>query len=122
MNVASLIQVVAGVAWLLFIGSLALLVFRASRRSGVKGVITLVVVVLVAALALSTVSAGLVFIPPQERGVVISAVAAKGYREEALQPGLRWIMPFFESVVTYPISQPDLHHVDCCLGGHHPGR
>ena len=103
MNVASFIQVVAGVAWLLFLGSLALLVMRASRRSPVKGVVTLVVVFLVVAVALSTASAGLVFIPPQERGVVISAVADKGYRDEALQPGLRWIVPFFESVVTYPI-------------------
>ncbi len=104
MNVASFIQVIAGVAWLLFIGSLALLVMRASRRSNVKGVITLVAVFLVLAVVMSTVSAGLVFIPPQERGVVISAVAEKGYREEALQPGLRWIVPFFESVITYPIS------------------
>ncbi len=104
MNVASVVQVIAGVAWLLFLGSLALLVFRASRRSPVKAVITLTVVLLVASLALSTASAGMVFIPPQERGVVISAVATKGYREEALQPGLRWIVPFFESVVTYPIS------------------
>jgi len=104
MNVASFIQVIAGVAWLLFLGSLALLVFRASRRSPVKGMITLVAVLLVASLALSTASAGIVFIPPQERGVVISAVAPKGYREEPLQPGLRWIVPFFESVVTYPIS------------------
>ena len=104
MNVAGVIQVIAGVAWLLFIGALALMIYRASRRSNFKGVVSLVVVFLVAALVLSTVSAGLVFIPPQERGVVISAVADKGYREEALQPGLRWIVPFFESVITYPIS------------------
>ena len=104
MNVASFIQVIAGVAWLLFIGSLALVVMRASRRGNVKGVLPLVIVFLVLAVLLSTVSAGLVFIPPQERGVVISAVAEKGYREDALQPGLRWIVPFFESVITYPIS------------------
>jgi regulator of protease activity HflC (stomatin/prohibitin superfamily) len=104
MNVASLIQVVAGVAWLLFVGSLALLAMRASRRSNVKGAITLAGSLLLVAIVLSTVSAGLVFIPPQERGVVISAVAPKGYREEAIQPGLRWIVPFFESVITYPIS------------------
>jgi regulator of protease activity HflC (stomatin/prohibitin superfamily) len=45
----------------------------------------------------------LVFIEPTERGVVISAVAPKGYREQALQPGLRWIIPFVESVKTYSI-------------------
>ncbi|MCI0518787.1 MAG: prohibitin family protein, partial [Chloroflexi bacterium] len=56
------------------------------------------------ALVLSSVSAGLVFISPQERGVVISAVAP-GYRTEALQPGLRWIIPFVENVIAYPISK-----------------
>jgi regulator of protease activity HflC (stomatin/prohibitin superfamily) len=104
MNVASFIQVIAGVAWLLFFGSLVLVVFRLSRRANVKGVISLVLVFLVVAAVLSTVSAGLVFIPPQERGVVISAIAPLGYREQALQPGLRWIIPFFETVITYPIS------------------
>jgi regulator of protease activity HflC (stomatin/prohibitin superfamily) len=60
---------------------------------------------LLLALVLTTVSAGLVFIQPNERGVVISAVAPKGYREQALQPGLRWIVPFLESVVTYSIEK-----------------
>ena len=57
------------------------------------------------AVILTTISAGLVFIQPEERGVVISAVAPKGYREQALQPGLRWIVPFLENVTTYPIFQ-----------------
>jgi regulator of protease activity HflC (stomatin/prohibitin superfamily) len=50
----------------------------------------------------TTVSAGLVFIQPDERGVVISAVAPKGYREQALEPGLHWIIPFLENLITYP--------------------
>jgi len=54
---------------------------------------------------LNTLSAGLVFIQPQERGVVISAVAPKGYREDVLQPGLRWVVPYAESVKTYSISK-----------------
>jgi regulator of protease activity HflC (stomatin/prohibitin superfamily) len=32
-------------------------------------------------------------------------VAPNGYREQALQPGLRWIIPFAETVVKYPISR-----------------
>jgi len=67
---------------------------------------------LVASLALifvgivSTVlSAGFVFIQPQERGVVISAVEASGYRKNTLQPGLRWVIPYAESVMTYTISK-----------------
>jgi len=47
----------------------------------------------------------LVFIQPDERGVVMSAVAAKGYREQTLQPGLRWVIPFAENVRFYSISR-----------------
>jgi regulator of protease activity HflC (stomatin/prohibitin superfamily) len=65
----------------------------------------MLVIALVGAVILSTVAAGLVFIQPEERGVVISAIQPAGYRTEPLQPGLRWIIPFFESVVRYPISR-----------------
>jgi regulator of protease activity HflC (stomatin/prohibitin superfamily) len=105
MNVASLLKVLAAVAWLAFIGMIVLVVLRASRNKNVKGLVTILLVVLVAALLLSTVSAGLVFVQPEERGVVISALQAGGYRPDPLQPGLRWIIPYFESVVTYPISR-----------------
>jgi regulator of protease activity HflC (stomatin/prohibitin superfamily) len=105
MNVASAVQILASAAWLFFIGSIVLVVTRASRRQTVGGATTLVVVTGVLSIILSSLSAGLVFISPEERGVVISAVAPKGYREEALQPGLRWIVPFFENVVRYPISR-----------------
>ena len=105
MNVASFIRVFAAVAWLAFFGLIAIVVLRASRSKNVKGVVTILLVVLAAALILSTVSSGLVFIQPEERGVVISAIRPTGYRPEPLQPGLRWIIPFFESVVIYPISR-----------------
>ncbi len=105
MNVASAVQILASAAWLLFIGSIVLVVTRASRRQTVGGATTLLVVMGVLSIVLSSLSAGLVFINPEERGVVISAVAPKGYREEPLQPGLRWIVPFFENVVRYPISR-----------------
>ena len=48
---------------------------------------------------------GLVFIQPEERGVVISALAPNGIRTDALQPGLRFVIPFAEQVKTYPISR-----------------
>jgi regulator of protease activity HflC (stomatin/prohibitin superfamily) len=105
MNVASFIQIFAVVAWLAFFGLLVIVVMRASRSKNIKGAITILLVVLAAALILSTVSAGIVFIKPEDRGVVISAVQPGGYRLQPLQPGLRWIIPFFESVVVYPISR-----------------
>lgn len=105
MNVASVVQILASAAWLVFIGAIVLVVMRASRRQSVGGATTLMIVTGVLSIILSSLSAGLVFINPPERGVVISAVAPNGYREEALQPGLRWIVPFFESVERYPISR-----------------
>jgi regulator of protease activity HflC (stomatin/prohibitin superfamily) len=80
-------------------------VVRAARKTPVKNGRNIIIIMLVIALALTTVSSGLVFINPEERGVVISAVNPQGYRSEALQPGLRWIIPFAESVKTYPISR-----------------
>jgi len=105
MNVAIVIQSLAGVAWILFIGTIILAVTRASRGRSIRGAVPLVLIVLLVALIFSTVSAGIVFIQPEERGVVISALSPEGYRSEALQPGLRWVIPFFESVVRYPISR-----------------
>lgn len=105
MNVAAAVQFLAGLAWLLLIGVIAIVIVRASRAKPVKGALTILLVIAAAAILLSSVSAGLVFIQPEERGVVISAVAPKGYREQPLQPGLRWIIPFFENVVVYPISR-----------------
>ncbi|OGO26749.1 MAG: hypothetical protein A2136_08610 [Chloroflexi bacterium RBG_16_54_11] len=104
MNVASFIQIFASFAWVLLIGLIALAVFRASRSKNIKGLITILLVVLVAALVLSSVSAGMVFIKPEERGVVISALQPAGYRALPLQPGLRWVIPFFENVIVYRIS------------------
>jgi regulator of protease activity HflC (stomatin/prohibitin superfamily) len=105
MNVASIVKLFAAGAWMAFLGLLAIIVLRASRSKNVKGVVTVMFIVLVGALVLTTVASGLVFIKPEERGVVISALQPTGYRTQPLQPGLRWIIPFFESVVTYPISR-----------------
>jgi regulator of protease activity HflC (stomatin/prohibitin superfamily) len=105
MNITTVISAIAGLSWLAVVGLLVLVVLRASRQQPIKGLVTGLVLSIVAALLLNTVSAGLVFIEPQERGVVISAIAPKGYREQALQPGLRWIVPYAESVEVYTISK-----------------
>jgi regulator of protease activity HflC (stomatin/prohibitin superfamily) len=105
MNVASFVRIVATISWILFIGAIAVAVARATRRKSVKGASIAVVVTGIIALLVTSLSAGLVFIQPEERGVVISAIDPKGYRENALQPGLNWIVPFFENVVRYPIAK-----------------
>ncbi|NPV56026.1 MAG: prohibitin family protein [Anaerolineae bacterium] len=105
MNIANLFQGLALLGWVAAIAVVVLAVVQAGRGKPMRRATVTVGIVLVLAVLFSTVSAGLVFINPQERGVVISAVAPNGYRETALQPGLRWIIPFAESVVTYPISR-----------------
>lgn len=104
MNVASFIQILAGFAWMALIGLIVLAVYRASRGKNAKAMVSIILIVLVAAVVLSSVSAGLVFIRPEQRGVVISAIQPTGYRSQPLQPGLRWVIPFFETVVLYRIS------------------
>jgi regulator of protease activity HflC (stomatin/prohibitin superfamily) len=105
MNIAIMLQGLATFSWLLVVGVLVLAVTRAARGNPLKGSVSMVLVLVVLAAALSTVSAGLVFIQPDQRGVVISAVQAKGYRDTALLPGLHWVIPFAENVQIYSISR-----------------
>jgi regulator of protease activity HflC (stomatin/prohibitin superfamily) len=105
MDVASIVRLIATLAWLLFFAVIVVAIVRASRGRPVKGLTTLIIVLGVSALLLSIAGAGLVFVRPENRGVVISAISPQGYRQDALEPGLHWIVPFFESVVTYPISK-----------------
>lgn len=105
MDIATVFQGTTLVLWVVAVAVLALVVTRAYNNRPVRhgGLITAGLVLLAAVVSL--VSAGLVFIEPQERGIVISAFDPKGYREQALDPGLHWIIPFGEYVVRYPISR-----------------
>jgi regulator of protease activity HflC (stomatin/prohibitin superfamily) len=105
MDVASIVRLIATLVWLLFFALVVVAVVRASRNRPVKGLTTVIIVLGVSALLLSIAGVGLVFVRPENRGVVISAISPQGYRQNALEPGLHWIVPFFESVVTYTISQ-----------------
>lgn len=105
MNISGVIQGIATIAWMAFLGVVGTMIVRASRNQPAKGFSSLAIILLVAGILLTSIGAGLVFIQPEERGIVISAFASKGYREQALQPGLRWIIPFAEQVTRYPISR-----------------
>ncbi len=105
MNIQSLIQGIAVIIWLLAVGTLVLVIVQAWRGKPIKRGTVIVIGAFVLALVITTLSAGLVFINPEERGVVISALAPDGYRKTIMQPGLHFIVPFAESVVRYPISR-----------------
>ncbi|MGQ0604678.1 MAG: SPFH domain-containing protein [Anaerolineales bacterium] len=105
MGIQEIVGGLATLAWLGMIGALGWVVFSAARGRRVGGGALLVGGIGVAAALLTTAAAGVVFIEPDQRGVVVSALQSKGYRDEILQPGLRWIIPFAERVVEYPISR-----------------
>jgi regulator of protease activity HflC (stomatin/prohibitin superfamily) len=105
MDFANFLRGGVALLWLAVAVLIVLAVVRASRGARVRALTTAILVTAIAAAILTSVSAGLVFIQPEERGVVISALAPKGYREQVLEPGLRWIIPYFENVVIYPISR-----------------
>ena len=105
MQITILVSALAAFSWLLVVVFLVLTVMRSRQGRKTRGTVTGIVIAVAAAIVLNTISAGLVFIKPEERGVVISAIAPKGYRENILQPGLRWVIPYAESVMTYPISK-----------------
>jgi regulator of protease activity HflC (stomatin/prohibitin superfamily) len=105
MNVSALTTGLVALAWIAVIISVVILVMRASRNQPSHGGGRLVLILVLVAILLTSMSQGLVFINPNERAIVISAVSPKGYREQALEPGLRWIIPFAETPVIYPISR-----------------
>ena len=105
MRITDFITGLSALLWVAAIGLFVLITVQTARGRKMKNGRILVIAVLTSALLLTTLSSGLVFIEPYERGVVISAIAEKGYREAPLQPGLRWIAPFVERVERYDVSR-----------------
>jgi regulator of protease activity HflC (stomatin/prohibitin superfamily) len=105
MNVTNLFQILAGVGWIAAIIVIILIVTSAARARPFRLGSTMIAFSVILALVFTALSAGAVYIRPEERGVVLSVVSPRGYREEALQPGLRWVIPFLESVQTFPVSR-----------------
>jgi regulator of protease activity HflC (stomatin/prohibitin superfamily) len=105
MNIGSILQALGTFAGLAFVGLLFLIITRASRQQSSKNLTPITIALLVAAILLTTVGSGLVFLQANEYGVVISAFQPKGYRTQALGPGLHWIIPFVESVQKYSIAR-----------------
>jgi regulator of protease activity HflC (stomatin/prohibitin superfamily) len=103
MDIAGVLKGFATIVWLATAGLLSLVVIRASRGKPLRRGGLMIAALVGFAVILTVVSAGLVFVKPEERGVVISPYDPQGYRAATLGSGLHWIIPG-ESVVRYPIS------------------
>ena len=104
MNITIVISWIVGLLWFATVLWVAFSIFQASKNRPNKGAVPVAIGLALLALILTVANSGLVFIEPQERGVVISALAPGGYRQDPLEPGLSWVIPFFERVQVYPIS------------------
>lgn len=105
MGIQEIISGVATIAWLGAIAALGWLVFNSARGQRLGGSAAFVIAIAVVAAVLSTVAAGIVFIQPTQRGVVITAIGTGGIRDTALEPGLHWVIPFAEQVRIYDVSR-----------------
>ncbi len=106
MTVAAFIRFLATIAWLLVVASIFFAVFR-SRNGGRFGSFGMVIGAVILALGLTVAGASIVSVEPNERGVVINYLADNAVRDEPLNPGLSFVLPFFERVVKYPISKSE---------------
>ena len=104
MNIATLVQAMGTFGLVAFFGLLAMISVRASRHQPVRGLVTATLITLVVAIMFTVLGMGLVFVSPEERGVVIT-IGKGGIRPDVLQPGLHWIIPVAEQVQRYPISR-----------------
>lgn len=109
MNISGIISILAALSWLLAIGAVVFLGVTVARQGSAGRIIPLIIGAVILAGILTTVSAGLVDIESREVGVVANPfqqqTEPRGLRAEPLQAGLHWIIPFVESVSTYPISR-----------------
>jgi regulator of protease activity HflC (stomatin/prohibitin superfamily) len=110
MSVTGIIGVLSALFWLGAIGGLALAGFNASRGRSPRPGVVLLIVGIVGGLLLSVLNAGLVLVQPNERAVVFQQIGggATALRDEPLQPGLNWILPFVETAVVYDIGRQEV--------------
>ena len=95
-------------AWVVFAIIIILTFVRGFQEAGVRGGLrslftVRVFVALLVVLGISLLSASLIFIQPQQVGVVVSLVSPDGYREQPFRSGLHYIVPLAERVEIYPI-------------------
>lgn len=107
---STFLTVLTVAVWAVFLGVIALGLFRTARTRGPGRAFRqafswrLQAALFFAAAATTLVRSGLVFIEPQEVAVVISVISPEGYRDRPLRSGMRWLTPLAEEVVRYPIS------------------
>ena len=108
MMIRTLLDVLVPIIWLLLATGVLFYFWRTRRRHGLSVALKRLFsyrlfAPLTVVLAVTILRAALVFIYPQEIGVVVSILSQGGIRPQPLRGGLHWIVPLAERVVIYPI-------------------
>lgn len=104
MVIVALVRGAATLSWFAVIAIMFAIVARAAKKQPTKGIVSFGIGLFVFAIIASIMSASIVFLEPDERGVVVSPYEALGYRDEILDAGLGWIIPG-ENVKYYSIAR-----------------
>jgi regulator of protease activity HflC (stomatin/prohibitin superfamily) len=107
-NIDYLLTNFAILVWWIFGIYAALLFVVTLRNSGVvvalvRLVSFQVLIPLLLAIGVQLLSLSLVFVPPQQVGIVVSIISPGGIRPQPLRSGLHWLVPLLENEVSYPI-------------------
>jgi len=103
------LEVVTIAAWLILAVSVIVFLVRTTLREGFGVAVrrlfsrTFISVVVFVVIPITLLSESLVFIEPQEVGVVVSLATSEGYRDRPFRSGLHWVIPLAEQVFRYPI-------------------
>lgn len=107
-NLDTLLDTLSRIAWIVFILFVVVYFIQTLIKQGfIIAVIRLlsyrVLLPLLLTISLSLLSLALVFVQPQEVGVIISLISPGGVRPQPSRAGLRLIIPLIEEVRIYPI-------------------
>jgi regulator of protease activity HflC (stomatin/prohibitin superfamily) len=113
MMIRTLLDVLIPIIWLLLAIGVGIYFWRTRRRHGLRVAVKRLFsyrlfVPLAVLLSLTILRAALVFVYPQQIGVVVSILSPGGIRPQPLRGGLHWIVPLAERVVIYPIYHQTL--------------
>ncbi|MCB0062032.1 MAG: hypothetical protein KDE19_07950, partial [Caldilineaceae bacterium] len=107
-NFEDLLSFATQLVWIVFFLYTALVFVTTVRSDGVVLALIRLLSVrvlgpLLIPIAFTLFAMSLIFIPPQEVGVVISLLSPGGIRPQPIRAGLHWIVPVLEWDETYPI-------------------
>ncbi|WP_179137478.1 SPFH domain-containing protein [Candidatus Entotheonella palauensis] len=107
-NLDSLLQLLARVSWVVFTLYATYSFVTVVRNRGLRFALLRlfsfrILVPLVVVVAISLLSAALIFVYPQQAAVIVSLVSPSGVRPQPVRAGLHWIFPFLENEARYPI-------------------